>query len=45
MKPIVEEGAQTEIGVHVTVFDGQGKKLEAHGIPAVHVINLIDERS
>ena len=45
MKPIVEEGAQTEIGVHVTAFDGQGKKLELRGIPAVHVVNLIDERS
>jgi hypothetical protein len=45
VKPIVEEGLQTEIGIHVTAFDGQGKKLEVHGIPAVHVISLIDERS
>ena len=45
VKPIVEEGVQTEIGIHVTAFDGQGKKLEVRGIPAVHVINLIDERS
>jgi hypothetical protein len=46
VKPIVEEGAQTtEIGIHVTAFDRQGKKLEVRGIPAVHVIDLIDERS
>lgn len=42
LRAIAQTTAQTEIGIAVTAFDAQGKRVELPGIPTQHVVTLID---
>lgn len=44
LRAIAATALHAEIGIAVTAFDAQGKRIEVRSIPALHIVNLIDER-